>query len=268
MRSDVHLAVVLTGADADEVLETLADLAPEGRFHRGRFELAFKKGDPALDELRATLDFRGIAYRLEEVRSFRPRELAEAVALRVAPGPRLPHADPGPATAAPFSGGCPDCGRGGEQVSDLVVAKEPPTGTGFALTEAGHLLVGEILARAMIERRISGCLLRSTRAEDGSFHPLFQLVPLSTLPPLCCPPTKLEASGDVVCRGCGTGALRVSSLLYYDLAEDALSDINVCHEAEGLLGGVAAGVVVSQRFFRLLCEVDAPFASAEPIVLV
>lgn len=268
MRAELHLEVVLTGADADEVLEILAELAPEGRCHRGRFELSFKKGDPALDELRIALDFRGVAYRLEEVRSFRPRELAEAVALRIAPGPTIARADPATPAAPPFSGGCPACGRGGEQVADLVVAAEPPEATGFALTEAGQLLVGEILARAMIERRISGCLLRATRAEDGSLHSLFQLVPTTTLPPLCCPPTRLEPSPRPACPGCGTGALRVSSLLYYDLCEDALADVNICHEAEGLLGGVAAGVVVSQRFFRLLCEVDAPFASAEPIVLV
>ena len=82
------------------------------------------------------------------------------------------------------------------------------------------------------------------------------------------PPTRLVRDPGGGCARCGTGSLRVCSLLYFDLEEAALSDLNVCHEASGLLGGVAGGVVVSQRFFRLLGEVSALSASVEPIVLV
>jgi hypothetical protein len=167
-----------------------------------------------------------------------------------------------------FQGKCSQCGRGGEQVGDLVIETPPPESTGFALTEEGQILVSERVARAMIEEQISGCILRTIRDTKGRTQHCFQVLPLHTLPPLCIPPTRIEKDPQGPCGRCGRGGLTVNSLLYFDLTTDELCDLNVCREALGGVADLAGGVVVSQRLFRLLCAAGALEAAVEPIVLV
>lgn len=266
MKADVILDIALSRDDLDRLGGTLESILPEGRVHAGAYEMRFRKGDSQLAELLATLDALSVPYHVREERSFRPREIVEAVALRLAPESRNLEATLDSESAQPFSGGCTGCGAGAEQTGDLVLESRPAESTALAWTDRGQILVSESIARVMIAEGVSGCLLRATRDTDGRTLPCFQVQPIATLPPLCVPPTRIANNPLASCPQCGNGGLHVDSLFYYDLEESLLHDVNVCREPLGHRPG--SGVVISQKLFRLFYEVGAIPAIVEPIVLV
>lgn len=268
MRSEVLVEIQLRCGDLERLAGSLDGVLPEGKLHAGTYEVRCRRGDPALEEMLAALSILGIEFAIREERNFRARELAEAPALHVEPEVRLRNRGGSTEGRSAVQGACPRCGRGGEQVGDLVIDDVPPCLRGFALTGDGRILVAESLARAMIEERITGCILRPTRDARGGIRDVFQVLPLSTLPPLCVPPTRIGRDPEAGCGTCGRGAWSVHSLLYYDLAPESLADLNVSREALSGIDGRAGGVVVSQRLFRLLDACEALGASVEPVILV
>jgi hypothetical protein len=263
MRADLVIQIRIDGQDIEALQGRLAEILPPGRLGAGGYEVRFRKGDQAAAELTSELRRMGVGWREIEERAFRPRELAEAAALRISPGAEAPHV----AVEHAFQGACHGCGRGGEQVEDLVVTDSDPAPRGFSLSRQGVLLVSELVARALVRERISGLLLRRTRDGSGRVAGLFQVLPTHTLPPLRVPPTRIEHRPEAGCPACGRGSLDIVSLLYFDLDPCGFCDLNLTREVSAT-GRVESGLVVSQRLLRLLFELEAAPAAAEPVVLV
>jgi hypothetical protein len=167
-----------------------------------------------------------------------------------------------------MEGGCPACGRGGEQAGDLVLMVHPNPHAGLVVSPDGTLFVDERVARALIAEKVTGCLLRGTRSPEGRSLDLFQVLPTNTLPPLRTPPTRVEASPDARCPVCGEGSLRIDSLLYYDVPDEDIFDVNVSCERCDAGSGPTQQLVISQRLFRLLASCRIQTLKVEPVVLV
>ncbi len=263
MKAETLVRIRVDGLDLERIERELIPHLPPGRLTDGVYEVRLRRGDSELGELLSTLDRLGLEHQCLEERTFRPRELAEAPALHLTP---IEHQEVTSSRGA-FQGSCGDCGRGGEQIDDLVLNPTLPSAPGLTLTSEGQILVDESLATALIKDRISGCLLRRTRDSSGRIQPLFQVLPTHAMPPVRVPPTRLEHHPDSGCRRCGRGSLALASLLYFDVEESSLADLNLCREVRET-AGPSSGFVVSQRLFRLLLDHARIPATVEPVVLV
>jgi hypothetical protein len=263
LKADIVVRIRIGAGDLEDVAPELKDNLPPGRLEFGHYEIRFRKGDPALAEILGRLETHEVLYEIREERTFRPRELAEAPALRISPS----------ASALPvvadrsFHGACQTCHRGGNQVEDLVLPRSDSGQKGLTLTTQGHVLVNEIVARALVKEHVTGLMLRRTLDEEGRCGGIFQVLPTHTLPPLVVPPTRIEHRPEAGCADCGRGCLDIVSLLYFDLEPQGFCDWNLAREVSAS-GRIEAGIVVSRRLLRLLLELEAAPASAEPVVLV
>lgn len=240
---------------------------PEGVLRDGAYECVIPRHSPALRSLLDVLEAEAVPHLIEEVRRFRPRELTAAEALRLAPRVTVQRfaARSG---ESPFSGGCPLCERGSEQVAEIVVDPDEARPAGLSLTTTGQLLVNETVARAMVAGGISGCLLRATRDGQGASPDVFQVLPTHTLPPLVSPPTRVEEQEASACHLCGEPVREVSSLLYCDVESSGILDLNVTAEVFLSAGTLRPEIVISQRLWRLLDECGVTRVAVEPVVLL
>ena len=267
MKTMVAIRIPL-GQDGLEAMDSTArSLLPEGQIVEGAYECRLKKSSQKLKDLLDALLSAGVTYTLQEVRSFRPREILEAEALRVLPSFSLTTVDKDAESEA-FEGGCPGCARGAEQIRELTVSPATSQRDGISTTTTGHLLVNDHVARAMITQSISGCLLRGTRDRAGVAPDVFQILPMHTLPPLKTPPTRLEEHAGGACDSCGVATRIIPSLIYCDAQENELLDLNVTDEEVSGPGRVGREIIISQRLWRLLYRCGVRHIAVEPVVLI
>lgn len=255
--------------DLERVTPELESLLPGKPFEEGAYEVGFERGEPGLEELLLVLGHLGLEHEVMEERRFRRREIEEACALHISPEP--PPSGGGlerESTDYDLEEACPLCGTGRQQVGDLVVEEVPEGEHGLAVTPGGNLVVSESVARELVSRRISGCLLRAVRDPWGQRLDWFQLMPVHTLPPMQRPPTRFEVDPGERCPLCGAGGVTLTSMLYYDAPTEEFEDVNVSAESFGRATDLAQEVVVSQRLFRLLVEHGTSGLRVEPVVLV
>jgi hypothetical protein len=262
MKHEVIVSFDLEDVDLGLLEGAWSSLLPERELVAGLHEIRFARGDSAITDLTRLLDVLALPYRMSEERSFSEREIANAPALYIAPGTTA--GGPGSIGAYSFDAACPVCERGREQVADLVIDDPAPDPHGLGITPAGQLLAEELLARAMVGQRITGCLLRGTRDPGGEARDLFQVQPVHTLPPTQSPPTRFTFDPEARCPLCRGGGLAAATLLFYNLSLEDLADVNLCREELGS----GAGLVVTQRFFRLLLECGVEPAAVEPVMLL
>ncbi|MCB9831410.1 MAG: hypothetical protein H6807_02975 [Planctomycetes bacterium] len=219
-----------------------------------------------LDEL----DQRGIEYWVREERHFDLREIRDARALRLRPLDTIHHVGLPHETLLDWSDCCATCMRVPTQRGQLLVDGRLLADHCLLGGPRGELLVSERIALRMIKEGVTGCLLRELRlAEDGPepAEGWFQVLTTTRLPPAVSPPTRFALTEDH-CASCGQGGLFVDSMLYYDVDDGDLDDINATFELIGEGAGLAPELIFSPRFYNLLVSAGARFEEPEPVVFV
>ena len=268
MRIEVVILVRLRPERQLELAESGALSLAEAHNRQGFIEYRFPAHAPEIDELKARLEDAGEEFLVREERSFSLRELRDAPALKIEPA-----FDPSDVEVAAerydWKEACVRCMRVPGQEGTLHIKRGDLQHAHFLRGRRGEILVNESIATRMIKEDVSGCILRDVKADDGvrGAENYFQLIPTNVLPSAVTPPTRFLTSDDA-CPACGRGGLYLDSMLYYDIDERKIADVNVTAELFGDGPALAPEIVVSQRFYNLLVSAGAKLDAPEPVAFV
>jgi hypothetical protein len=260
MRVETVLTIKLDDDEAERLNPLASDLVAGAQFTAGSYQVRFHHANDAARKFMTLLEEIEIGYGLHEERSFTSDEIERAPALHVARTAPMVEAPKG-------TGVCTH--RKAATADDRASPTTLDTLTGsLARTAAGSFMVDEKLAAVLIKEHISGGILRPHRDKGGSLTRWFELVPLHRLPPMQSPPTRFVHEPDGACPECGQGGLFLHSLPFYDVAVDALTDVNVSFESFGAGAEIMPELLVSQKMFRVLRDNGVEDLMVEPVLFV
>jgi hypothetical protein len=260
MRVETVLTIKLDDDDAERLNPLAYELVAGAQFTAGSFQVRFHHANDAARRFMTLLEEVAIGYGLHEERSFTSEEIERAPALHVARTAPMVNAPENDAICT-------------HRTATTTDDREPPADLeslkgGIARTGSGSFMIDEKLAAVLIKEHISGCLLRPHRNKTGSLSRWFELVPLHRLPPMQSPPTRFVHEPEGACPECGQGGLFLHSLPFYDVAVDALTDVNVSFENFGVGNEIMPELLVSQRMFRVLRDHGVEDLMVEPVLFV
>jgi hypothetical protein len=260
MRVETVLTIKLDDDEAERLNPLACELVAGAQFAAGSYQVRFHHANDAARKFMSLLEEIEIGYGLHEERSFTSAEIERAPALHVAR--TAPMVD-GPSS----SGTCLHKNAAAAQEVSSPTSLSSVDGP-IARTASGSFMVDEKLASVLIKEHISGCLLRPHREKGGGLSRWFELVPLHRLPPMQSPPTRFVHEPEGACPECGQGGLFLHSLPFYDVAVDALTDVNVSFENFGVGAEIMPELLVSQKLFRVLRDNGVEDLMVEPVLFV
>jgi hypothetical protein len=261
MRIETVLTLKLEEDEAERLNPLADDLVGGARFSGGSYQVRFHHAADAARKFMGLLEELEIGFGLHEERSFSANEIERAPALHVA--------RTSPLVVGPEKTGvCSHRVATQPDADDSKPADLESVAGGLARTGSGSYMVDESLASVLIKEHISGCLLRPHRSSKGAFTRWFEMVPIHRLPPMHSPPTRFVHEPEGACPECGQGGLFLHSLPFYDVAVDALTDVNVSFESFGAGSEISPELVVSQKLFRVLRDNGVEDLMVEPVLFV
>jgi hypothetical protein len=268
------------------VVPEIAALLPAGvgeESSTGTRQLLLEVDDPLVETLRtyeAEHRARGetVFTMCELIRRYTPKELAAAGFLFVTFWPFFTPTGEECGTVYDESTACSSCGAGACQVSPLhLEPRRIPKARDIAPTLGGELVVSERLSEAMKKHRITGyeprpLLTRSGRPIEGRFQLIIPSSVLETSPPTRFGTNYLAPEPDA--SRCPQGHVAGHSLLSPLHISRGSLDGNDWASTRQLLGARLGlfrpqpMMVISQRLYRLLKDLEVRGFQAEPVQLV
>lgn len=163
------------------------ELAQAGESFLHHYGIELFEDGPRLEKLRAILKENDIEWSERRDLIWSHAELVAAPLLYLCVA-KVNHGDGGPRDGTQFdwSIGCPRCGSGAVQTSDLFLKRsEVPKQGAIFRTVAGQTVVSPTVAHSLSQAGLQGFKLREVRsARDGAPLPWLQIIIESNLPPL------------------------------------------------------------------------------------
>lgn len=166
-----------------------------------------------------------------------------------------------------IEGRCPECGRGGKQLTDLVIDTRR-VGKYNIMYHYPDIIVSEYTKKIIEEAKLTGCEFRDVvqyKAKEQT-QKLYQLVVTNVLPKM--QQDKMKFEKDRYCDSCGRGQVLRTEIIY---SEDSLRnslDFNHSSEFIGIGAYCTPCVIISSKVRKVFKDNNIKVLRYNPVIIL